>query len=48
MGVAKRAPRVAIIMGSKNDWEVMQAAEKALDALDIPHSGAPDPFPRGR
>jgi len=34
--LAKRTPRVAIIMGSKSDWEVMQAAEKALDALDIP------------
>ena len=28
-------PRVAIIMGSKNDWEVMQAAERALDELGI-------------
>ena len=34
--MAKRAPRVAIIMGSKNDWGVMQAAEKVLDDLDIP------------
>ena len=33
--MAKQTPRVAIIMGSKNDWGVMQAAEKALDDLDI-------------
>jgi len=34
VGEAAR-PRVAIIMGSKNDWDVMKAAEKALDELDI-------------
>ncbi len=28
-------PRVAILMGSANDWDVMQAAEKMLDELDI-------------
>jgi phosphoribosylaminoimidazole carboxylase PurE protein len=33
--MAKGSARVAIIMGSKNDWEVMKAAEKALDELDI-------------
>jgi 5-(carboxyamino)imidazole ribonucleotide mutase len=33
--VAKDAPRVAIIMGSANDWDVMQAAEKTLDDLGI-------------
>jgi 5-(carboxyamino)imidazole ribonucleotide mutase len=27
--------RVALIMGSKNDWGVMQAAEQALESLDI-------------
>jgi 5-(carboxyamino)imidazole ribonucleotide mutase len=27
--------RVAILMGSKSDWEVMQAAEKILDDLQI-------------
>ena len=34
--MAKDAPRVAIIMGSANDWDVMQAAEKTLDDLGIP------------
>jgi 5-(carboxyamino)imidazole ribonucleotide mutase len=34
--VTKDAPRVAIIMGSANDWDVMQAAEKTLDDLGIP------------
>jgi len=29
------APRVAILMGSKNDWDVMRAAEETLDALGI-------------
>ncbi len=29
------APRVGILMGSKNDWDVMQEAERALDALGI-------------
>lgn len=29
------SPRVAILMGSQNDWGVMQAAEQALDALGI-------------
>jgi len=33
--MANRPARVAIIMGSKNDWDVMQAAEKTLDDLDI-------------
>lgn len=28
-------PRVAILMGSKNDWPIMQAAGDALDALGI-------------
>ena len=28
-------PRVAILMGSKNDWEVMRAAQEALEALGI-------------
>lgn len=28
-------PRVAILMGSKNDWGVMQAAEEALRGLGI-------------
>jgi 5-(carboxyamino)imidazole ribonucleotide mutase len=29
------APRVGILMGSKSDWEVMRAAEEALDALGV-------------
>lgn len=29
-------PRVAIIMGSKNDWDVMKAAEETLEKLGIP------------
>jgi 5-(carboxyamino)imidazole ribonucleotide mutase len=29
-------PRVAILMGSKNDWETMRGAEEALEALGIP------------
>jgi len=33
--VAKANARVAIIMGSKNDWDVMQVAEKTLDSLEI-------------
>jgi phosphoribosylaminoimidazole carboxylase PurE protein len=33
--MADEAPRVAILMGSKNDWDVMQAAEKALEDLGI-------------
>ena len=28
--------RVAILMGSKSDWEVMQAAEKSLSELGVP------------
>jgi 5-(carboxyamino)imidazole ribonucleotide mutase len=30
-------PLVAIIMGSKSDWETMSHASEALDALGIPH-----------
>ncbi len=30
-------PIVGIIMGSKNDWDVMQSAHDTLHALDIPH-----------
>jgi 5-(carboxyamino)imidazole ribonucleotide mutase len=30
-------PLVAIIMGSKSDWETMTHASQALDALGIPH-----------
>jgi 5-(carboxyamino)imidazole ribonucleotide mutase len=31
------SPLVAIIMGSKSDWETMRHASEALDALGIPH-----------
>jgi 5-(carboxyamino)imidazole ribonucleotide mutase len=33
--VAKPRARVAIIMGSASDWEVMKAAEETLDGLGI-------------
>lgn len=33
--MAKQTPRVAILMGSKNDWDVMQSAEKILADLGI-------------
>ncbi|MGQ3889474.1 5-(carboxyamino)imidazole ribonucleotide mutase [Legionella sp. CNM-1927-20] len=28
---------VAILMGSKSDWPLMEEASKVLDALDVPH-----------
>jgi 5-(carboxyamino)imidazole ribonucleotide mutase len=34
--VAEAEARVAILMGSQSDWEVMQSAEKALAELGIP------------
>ena len=34
--MAEAEARVAILMGSQSDWEVMQAAEKALAELGIP------------
>ncbi len=30
-------PLVAILMGSKSDWETMQLAHQTLDEFDIPH-----------
>jgi 5-(carboxyamino)imidazole ribonucleotide mutase len=30
-------PLIAVIMGSKSDWETMQHATKALDELNIPY-----------
>ncbi len=30
-------PQIAIIMGSKNDWEIMQAAHDILHEFGIPH-----------
>jgi hypothetical protein len=35
LAVAQQEPRVAILMGSQSDWEVMRAAEKALGDLGI-------------
>jgi 5-(carboxyamino)imidazole ribonucleotide mutase len=35
-GKAEDRPRVAILMGSQSDWEVMQAAEQALEQLGVP------------
>src|SRR5262249_4706679 len=34
---AKSPPRVAILMGSDSDWEVMSAASRRLAAFDVPH-----------
>jgi len=31
------APRVAILMGSDSDWEVMRAAAQRLDAFGVPY-----------
>jgi 5-(carboxyamino)imidazole ribonucleotide mutase len=31
------SPRVAIIMGSQSDWEVMQHAARQLQSFDVPH-----------
>lgn len=33
-----KAPQVAIVMGSKSDWEVMQHAASMLRELDVPYS----------
>lgn len=35
--VDQNAPEVAIIMGSKSDWETMSEAAKMLDELGVPH-----------
>jgi 5-(carboxyamino)imidazole ribonucleotide mutase len=35
-GKTNQRPRVAILMGSQSDWEVMQAAELTLEELGIP------------
>ena len=34
--MAKQAPKVAVVMGSKSDWPTMQETVKLLDALKIP------------
>ncbi len=31
------APRVAVVMGSHSDWEIMQHASRSLDELNIAH-----------
>jgi 5-(carboxyamino)imidazole ribonucleotide mutase len=33
----KSAPLVGVVMGSKSDWEHMQAAAELLDELKVPH-----------
>jgi 5-(carboxyamino)imidazole ribonucleotide mutase len=35
-GVTLHAPLVGIIMGSRSDWETMQAARETLDELEVP------------
>ncbi len=34
---SQRPPRVAVVMGSHSDWEIMQHASRTLDELGIPH-----------
>ena len=34
------APIVAVVMGSRSDWETMRHAVEVLDELDVPHAGA--------
>jgi 5-(carboxyamino)imidazole ribonucleotide mutase len=34
---AKQKPTVAVIMGSKSDWETMQHAVEVLKEFDVPH-----------
>jgi 5-(carboxyamino)imidazole ribonucleotide mutase len=31
------APLVAVVMGSKSDWEVMRSADETLTLFDVPH-----------
>lgn len=31
------APLVAVVMGSKSDWEVVRAADETLTRFDVPH-----------
>jgi 5-(carboxyamino)imidazole ribonucleotide mutase len=35
--VSDKTPLIGIIMGSRSDWETMQAAASILTALEIPH-----------
>ena len=34
---ARSGPRVALVMGSRSDWETMREAAALLEELDIPH-----------
>src|SRR3954453_20987886 len=36
-GKASSSPLIAVIMGSKSDWEVMRAADQTLTDFDVPH-----------
>ena len=40
MNDTSRPPPVQIVMGSKSDWEVLQAAAAMLERLQVPHSAA--------
>ena len=33
--MSEKSPRVGIIMGSKSDWPVMEAAKKMLDEFGV-------------
>lgn len=37
IGIIMTKPLVAILMGSKSDWGLMEEASKMLDQLNIPH-----------
>ena len=37
MGIKKKQPLVAIIMGSKSDWPTMEVASQTLDEFGVPH-----------
>jgi len=37
MAIRSERPLVGILMGSKSDWETMQAAAKLLDEFGVPH-----------
>ncbi len=37
MTIAARAPRVAVLMGSRSDWETMQHAAHVLTELSVAH-----------
>ena len=36
MGIQEE-PMVAVIMGSKSDWETMRHADEILSRFDVPH-----------